>query len=244
MPIIAVPSAPSAGLSTYLDLVRRLAIECGVTKDAATSIPTIVNATGETGRLAMWVMSAWRDIQALHKNWQFMRRSVSFTTVDGQAEYTPAQAGITALTFGHWNLYTFRNYNTAAGTASEICMDVWEYERWRDTFQLGAMRSAKSQPTIVTVTPAKSLGLGMIPLAGYTVVGDYYLAPVDLLSDTDVPTLPDWHNPMIIVYRAMLDYGFFESAPEVIQRAELKYKQLLQRLEFDQLQPVQWRAAL
>jgi hypothetical protein len=84
----------------------------------------------------------------------------------------------------------------------------------------------------------------MVPTAGYTVVGDYYLAPVDLSADTDVPTLPEWHNPMIIVYRAMIDYGMFESAPEVVQRGELKYKQLLQRLEFDQLKPVQWGASL
>lgn len=244
MAAIAVPTSSAHVITTTLDLVRRLALECGVAKDPVAAIPTIINAVGETGRLVSWIITAWRDIQLLHQDWQFLRRSVSFSTIAGKATYTPTEAGIDPLAFSRWDVYSFRNYNTAAGTSSEIFMEVWEYERWRDLFQFGAMRTATSQPTILTVTPDRSLGLGMVPLAGYTVVGDYYLAPVDLSADNQVTTLPDWHSPMIIVYKAMMDYGAFENAPEVYQRGELKYRQLLQRLEFDQLKPVQWGASL
>lgn len=235
MPIIAVPVNPGATTYTFLDLVRRLAVECGITKNAVLSLPTIVGATQEAGRLVGWIVTAWRDIQSLHPNWAFLRRSTSFATVDGQATYTPVQAGLVEGTLGKWKLDSFRNYKTSAGTNGEIFMADMDYEVWRDTYQYGALRNAKSQPFVVAETPEHYLGLGPVPLAGYTVLGDYYLAPVDLQSDSELTTLPTWHNPMIVVYSAMRMYGAFEAAPEIYQRGETEYKKLLGRLQLDQL---------
>ena len=40
---------------------------------------------------------------------------------------------------------------------------------------------------------------------------------------------------MMIVYRAMMFYGGYESAPEVYQRGEAEFKRLMSRLDIDQL---------
>jgi hypothetical protein len=244
MPDIGVPSTTTPVLQTYLDLTRRLAQETGVTKDPVTSIPTLVSAIGETKRLMDWICSAWRDIQNIHTDWRFLRRSTTFVTVDGQATYTPLQAGVTLGTFGQWDLKSFRVYNTAAGINNEIDLTEMDYDAWRNFYQFSSMRSSKSQPTRITETPDSSLGLGQVPLAGYTVYGDYYLAPVDLIADADIPTLPSKHDKMIIIYKAMEDHGYFEAASEVLGRGKSRYKAMLNRLEMDQLKRVYGGGAL
>ena len=40
---------------------------------------------------------------------------------------------------------------------------------------------------------------------------------------------------MLIVYKAMLTYGYFEAAPEMIQQAKLGYRTLMRALQNDQL---------
>ena len=244
MPDIGVLSTTTPVLVNYLDLVRRLAVEVGATKDPVTSIPTLVGATGEVKRFADWIATAWRDIQNIHTDWRFLRRSTSFATVDGQATYTPLEAGVTLGTFGQWDLKSFRVYNTAAGINSEIDLTEMDYDAWRNYYQMGAMRSSKSQPQRISETPDSSLGLGQVPLTGYTILGDYYLAPVDLIADADVPTLPTKHNKMIIIYRSMEDHGYFEAASEVLGRGKSRYKAMLNRLEMDQLKQVYGGGAL
>ena len=97
------------------------------------------------------------------------------------------------------------------------------------------MRTTYNRPVIVTVTPAKSLGLGPVPDGqGYTVLGEYFRLPLELVNDADVPTLPDkWWR--MIFYRAMMYYGSFESAPEVFAEGEREYKLITSRMQADQL---------
>ena len=40
---------------------------------------------------------------------------------------------------------------------------------------------------------------------------------------------------MIVVYRAMMYYGGYEAAPEVLSRGSEEYQRLYSRLEIDQL---------
>ena len=244
MPDIGVPSTVTPVLLTFLDLVRRLAQEVGATKDPVTAIPTIQGVTGEVKRFADWISTAWWDIQNIHTDWRFLRRSTTFVTVDGQATYTPLEAGVTLGTFGQWDLKSFRVYNTAAGINNEIDLTEMDYDAWRNFYQFSSMRSSKSQPTRITETPDSSLGLGQVPLVGYTVYGDYYLAPVNLIADGDIPTLPSKHDKMIIVYKSMEDHGYFEAASEVLGRGKSRYKGMLNRLEMDQLKQIYSGGAL
>lgn len=231
-------------MRTYLQLVQRLHQDVGASGTAPTSV-TGNTAGSEAQRLCDWIADAWFSIQAFHQNWKFLRLSTSFTTVNGQATYTQAQAGVTAGTLGQWIKKSFRVYHTATGFSSEIELDWWDYEDWRDTYQLGVMRTTYSRPLVVTEVPAtKGLALGPVPLVGYTVVGDYYRAPIRLAADSDTPGLPENHDSIGIIYKAMLDYGGFEAAGEVYQRAYAGYKEFLSKLEKDQLPPIYFGKAL
>lgn len=124
---------------------------------------------------------------------------------------------------------TSNNTSVFAGMKSEIFMGYVDYEEWRDTYLYGALRTVTTRPVAITVTPDKSLGLGPVSIDGYTVLGDYYSSPSSMVNDADTPAMPSQYH-MLIVYTAMLDYGFFEAAAEVIQRAEKKRDTLLRHL--------------
>lgn len=217
--------------ANFLDLVQRLSFEAGIAGSGPT---TVLNASGQTADLCNWINQSWLDIQTKHRDWDFMRVTpgVSFTTVAGQLIYTPAQAGVAAGVTA-WKRDTFRVYLTSAGTPSEIRMKFWEYDDWRDTFQISALRTSQVQPVNFTILPNLSLGL-QCPLAGYTITGDYFSIPVGFAADTDIPSLPNQFI-MLIVWDALLNYAYFESAPEVLARAKEQSNKLWTRLEHQRL---------
>lgn len=217
---------------TYLQLCQRLRQECGV---SGTGPSTVTGQTGEMKRLVDWIAEAWMEIQEAHEDWKFQRLSASWTTTLGQAIYTTAQCGITAGTFARWIPGEFRQYLTASGTDTEMHLGEMSYERWRGTYQFGPNRGVNSTPMVVAITPADSIALGPYPLAGYTITGDYYRSSVLLAADSDVPALPTRHNPMMIVYRAMMMYGIYEAAPEVFAMGKSEFDTRMARLERDQL---------
>ncbi len=221
-------------MALYLDLVKRLRQECGV---SGTGPVTTINQVGELKRLCDWIATAWFDLQSLHPDWKFQRLSTSWTSIDGQAEYTPTQCGITAGTFGRWHPErdNFRVYPTATGTSGEQFLVRIGYGDYRRLWGFGSNRSVKSLPIHISVMPNDSVTLGPKPPAGYTFLGDYYRSPITLSADADVPALPYRHDPIVIVYHAMKMYGVFESGPEVYQFAEKDYERRMTLLRNDQL---------
>ena len=218
-----------------LQLAQRLHADCGVSGNAPA---TTLNQTGELGRLVNWIDSAWNEIQLFRPNWDWMLDSVSFQTVAGQYEYTPTQAGV-ASTLADWKLDSFRNYLTSAGIGSEQYMNEMTYGRFRDYYLFSTRVTSLAQPLDVAVRPQnKNLLLGSPPDQVYTVVGEYYKLPTVLTADADTPNMPERYH-MAIVYRAMIDYGQYEAAPEVLARGNERFKQMMLRLDHDQLQPME-----
>src|SRR3990167_785491 len=174
--------------STFLELVQRLRQEAGA---SGTGPSTVVSQVGEYARLVSWIVSAWLDVQRKHDDWGFLRSSCLFVTVAGQSEYTPVQCGITAGTFGKWDMETLRNYVTAAGITSEIPMDGgWDYDDWKNTYLFGANRNVRTRPMVAAEKPSDhSLALGPVPAAGYTVTSDFYTTAVELLANGDTPAI-------------------------------------------------------
>lgn len=223
----------------FLALVNRLRLECGV---SGSDLGTVVGATGEMNRLKTWVAQAWYEVQTIDNDWDWMRQPFSFTTTTGQAEYTPTQAGITS--FSHWKIDSCRCYPTASGIQAEMFLDAIDYDVWRNTYQFGTFRTTYTRPVAATITPAKNLALGPAPDAtGYTIVGEYFTAPVMLSADGDTPAMPDRYH-MLIVYLAMQSYAQFEAAPEVMSRGIEGYKKMLAKLRLDQQIDLQLGGAL
>lgn len=220
-----------------LSLVQRLGTECGVSG----AITTTDGLIGSQARLLNWIGTAWTELQTDHSDWDWMRSSnllgagASFTTVGGQSSYPlgtgASTCGIDPTLFGKWDRETFRNYTTSVGFTNEMFLDYIPYDTYRDSYMLGAMRNVQTRPVAFAIGPDKSICLGPPPNDQYTITGDYFVAPVAMVNDTDVPIgLPlQWH--MDIVYRAMMSYAGYESAPEVFQRGATQHALLLAQME-------------
>lgn len=225
----------------FLQLCQRARIEFGATGTDLSPV-TVVNQTGEMRRIVNWINAAWMDIQTAHQDWQWLRTSCNFPTVAGQALYAPT-TDIGLTDFGMWARDAFRCYDTAAGIKSEMFLGYLDYENWRDSYQYGAFRSVQTRPMVITVSPAKELGLGPVPAAGYTILGDYFKAPSEMVADADIPALPAQYH-MAIVYRAMMFYGRFEAAGEVYQAGELEFTKMMRRMTADRMPEIRMGGTL
>ena len=228
----------------YLKLVQRLKRKCRVSGGMPGSLQN--SPAEETARLADWINEAWMDIQLTRPDWRWMRGTVTFATAQAKPSYSLAEIltlDPTFTSFGNWKADSFRNYATSAGPASEIYMDYEPYDVWRDTYQFGGFRYAYSRPINFSYSPDFSICLGPVPVAGYTVLGDYFKDPSEMSLDADTPGLPDQFH-MAIVYRAMMFYGMSEAASEVFQEGESEFKRMMARMALHQLDTVQMGGAL
>jgi len=226
---------------TFLELTQRLAHECQLPVDGVTGV---TGATGQEFDLFAWISQAALEIDEMREDWAYLlvHPGVSFTTVAGQQLYTPTQAGIAAADVSKWRINTFRNYLTSSGYPSELAMTHLEYDAWLSSEKFGAKRTTQVRPMVFTITPEKSIGL-QCPLAGYTVIADYYREPVVLEADANEPLIPPRYR-MAIVYKAMMEYGAEENDATLHNRAERLFTNMLHRMERTQLPSISGDGAL
>lgn len=210
----------------YLQLVQRLRQEAGV---SGTGPTTVINQTGEMKRLVDWVNSAWLDIQRLHSSWNWMLAETTFSTVAGQGDYTPAQAGVSSR-FGRWSATSFRVARTPPN--DETMLMPLSYGDFRSVYRTGPQPQAR--PVVVCALPNLSLGIGYKPEQAYTIRGEYWKSVQNLTADADIPEMPeDYHDA--IWYRALMLYARYESAAEIYEDAAQNYGRLISLLEIHQL---------
>ena len=212
-----------------LQLTNQTRVECGV---SGPTLSSVQNLTGESARILAWVQQAWIDVQTSKEDWLFLREPFEFNTVAQQWEYTPANAGLT--NFGNWKRDSFRASSVNNLYRDEQLMNYMDWTTYRNLYRYANMRNTYARPVVVSITPNKDLAFGSTPDQAYTIVGEYYTQPVNLSADTDIPGIPDRFQ-MIIVYRAMMYYAGYESAPEVLSRGDYEYRRLYSRMEIDQL---------
>ena len=223
----------------YLQLSQSLMQKCGI---SGSGLTTVTGQTGEAGRVTSWINEAYLNIQLAEPTWNWMRNQLSFVTTSGKYAYTPAECGVTDL--GGWKMNSFRRYITSTGVRSEAYMTDIKYDAFRDTYLFGNMRLSTGDPRYIAEGPDLTLNLGLIPGdVGYTVVGEYYRAPSAMVLSADLPLMPAQFH-MIVVYRAMMMYGMYESAAEVLQEGQQLYSAMLRRLMRDQMDDVSTAPAL
>lgn len=220
-----------------LQLAQSLQTECGVSG----TLTTTVGQIGSLGRLVTWINQAFLEVQTVHDDWFFMRSSAllgagcSFPTTLGGYRYplgTGANTcGVPVANFGKWAKKSFRNYTTGNNFLDEIFMDDIDFDVWRDGYMYGAMREQNTRPVAIAFGPDESICVGPPSNGNYTIYGDYFSAPTQMALDSDVPTNLPVQQHMIIVYKAMQKYAYYESAPEVKARADAGYAELLGQLE-------------
>lgn len=217
----------------FLSIANAVKEKCGVSGAAMASVTA---QSGELLRIVNWVNDAYMDILGMYENWQFMLADFTFPTVSHQQSYTPVQAG--AANFANWKTDTFRVYQTSLGFSNENYLGKQDYDDFRNLYQFGAQRTNYQRPILFAIDPAKNLLLGPAPsAAGFTVAGRYYTVPTEMAASADIPILPaEYHRA--IVFRAMMFYGAYEAAGEVLQLGEIEFNKILARLELNQLPQV------
>jgi hypothetical protein len=215
----------------FLQLCQRAAVECGVASTTAitSALTTVVGATGSLGRLIGWVNEAWGDIQMECDDWTWMRSCVllgggaTVNTIAGQAYYPlgtgAGTVGVLSDNFGKWDRDSFRCQSTGSYQDETYLTEI-PFDDWRNGYMLGANRTVQTRPIVCAVGPDNSLCLGPPPNGLYTVTADYYRAPTDMTLDADTPTGLPVQFHLLIIYRAMMKYASYESAPEVMQRGQ------------------------
>lgn len=225
-------------MSTFLQLVNQAQQEAGL---AGTDLTTLQSGlSAESTRFKNWVSREWQRIQADKDQWQFLRQSGVYPTVQGQSQNTVAQIGaastptFTAAQFGNWKRDSFRFYSDPA-FSDEMLAAFVTWDLFRDIYLYGSNRANQSRPVAFSVGPDKSIWLGLQPGATvYQMVYEYYQAPTALILDNDVPSMPAQYHDLI-VFRALKAYGIFMAAEEVIGRADSEIGRIYPKLLADQL---------
>ncbi|MBF57740.1 MAG: hypothetical protein CME80_08480 [Halomonas sp.] len=193
---------------TFLELCQRLRQEVGA---AGNGPANVAGQSGEYARLIGWIRQAWREIQ-LDRQWRFdwARGVVELNASD--VEYPLPED------FDDWLA------DTLYVGAQKLRVLPWKDLRHAATDRLSC----------VAIAPDGVLHLNTTPDAGTTLTFEYWRTPQELVGINDVPRMPPRYH-MAIVYRAMMQYGLYENAPEVVQQARLNDQQMMTRIASTEL---------
>ncbi len=108
-------------------------------------------------------------------------------------------------------------YLTSDGASTENELPIEHWIEFRGLYVKATHTAAF--PAQISVNPADDkLYLGPTPDAVYTVSGNYWKSIQELSADSDIPEMPATYH-MLIVYRALIKYGYNIVAQEILARA-------------------------
>ena len=233
-------------MATFLKICQNVSRECGVAGGAdASPTPTAVTGqTGELNRIVNWVADAYTEIQN-SRNWRWLRKDFEVDTVAGTATYafgivTDVDDAAVISRFREWRLADRRNppkiFLKSTGVGGQVFLSWTVWDNFEYLYLTGSLQDQTSQPVHITVNPKDEIQLGIVPNDIYTLRGAYFKSPQILAANGDVPEMPtQYHN--LIMYQAMEYYGLFESAPEIISRAQRGINRLMNQLKRNQETP-------
>lgn len=214
----------------FLSLAQAVKRESGLGMES--SIVSFATAAGDDRRMFQWVNWAARDITLSKPGWRFRRGAATLASTTDQAN-TPAAFGLTD--FASWKpatkTYKPSAYMISQGAGTESELQWLEYDQFRAIYIVGVQTPGVSVNW--TISPSNELLLGPAPASAHFVRADYIKDYTDMTADADVPTIPSSFH-MLIVWRALMEYGGFDAAGEVYQRAERNYNSSFPQLVLDQ----------
>lgn len=183
---------------TFLELCQALRREVGA---SGTGPNAVDGQTGEYARLVEWVRNEWLRIQERHQRW-------NFAWAEGTLEVEPA----------------FREYELPSDVATidndtlylgDTKLTVVDWRQFREDFR----KPSGADVRRVSFSPDGLLHLESEPKTTGVVSFEYWREPQRLIANQDVPRAPSVYH-YAIVYSAMIQYGLYENAPEVVQQAQ------------------------
>jgi hypothetical protein len=165
----------------------------------------------------------------------FLRKQIRIKLTQGKGAYTGSELGVDDL--ATWDAGGLR-VASVDNLSDETLVVKQPWEEFRNMWLFSSRRDILSRPLNSTVTPDFKLQVAPLPDRDYWLVGEYVFEPVELRADTDIPVLPKRFH-MAIVWRALRSYGMFESAPEVVMRADDALNEIMLRMTIDQTPEIQ-----
>lgn len=213
---------------TFLDLCQRVLQESGLSGSGPSAV------TGQRGieaRIVNWVRDAWVNLQGEREDWQFMFKRIPYNLSPGKTEYSLVEMSIADL--ARWDFSTATIFETAEGpkVTRQLHSNI-DYDTWLVSMGMGqAVTSGKVGQVMTIPGTNNTLMFWPTPEEESTVGLSYYRSPVRLMADGDVPDIWPEDLQMVIAWRALIDYGFFDGAAEIESRAREKYDELMQRID-------------
>lgn len=201
---------------TFLELCKRLRQECG---GSGSGPPSVLTAEGKDRLWIDWINDAWLELQALRPDWYWMWEPATIDVVAGTRVYAMDSTTI--------------RRDSLRYDGDPISLVSWpQFEQHYGTTPAHAAR-----PTVVSIRPDENLMLATAPLEDGVLSYEHYRKPAPMVDNDETPTLPDRFH-LLLVYDGMRKYGFYDNAPEVLQRGDAGYHQLLPWLARDTSPPV------
>lgn len=215
----------------YLALVRRLKQESGVTGPLPS---TVASATGDTARLANWINDEWLQIQNLdiQYNWKWMRASLDGSISDSKGFAYTADTLLDqpegTVAFRRWrqSALEYDPRVTSLTTGASWSLTYLNLDAWNNLYLPSV---TPGPPQSWSISDQGELLIGPYPDTTYAIRVEYKSGPVTLVNDSDAPGFPEFFHTMI-VWGALYDYASYDSAPEIVARAERRYSAALSAL--------------
>lgn len=205
----------------YLQLCQRLRQESGGSGQGPQSV---VNQIGENKLYTDWVNQAWTEIQNVRDDWFFQWANGQVNVAEG--------ANIVTLPAD------LRKLSTLLIDGERIGLVDWPVfsRHFLNNSNLG-------KPSVVSIAPNGQLYLNTTADQAYTLSFEYFTRPQILATNDDIPTLPSEYH-MLIVYKAMMFYGAYEGAGDVLALGRMQYHNMMSDVEYHKLPTITAPGAL
>ena len=217
----------------FLQLAQAVKRESGLSGGAPASLAT---AKGDDARIFQWVNWAWRDIALMHESWFFRRGEALGETSAMVMSPTASAPGFALTDWATWKPqaddYRPSAWRLTDGQAAEYGLQYLPYDTFRRRFIVGVHSAGPVR--FWSVDPSGDLLVAPTPDSAHQVRASYIRDVVDMTADADEPAMPQRFH-MMIVWRALREYGGFDAASEVVQRADQNYNMLMSALTQSQL---------
>ena len=215
----------------FLTMTQALKRESGLSGTGPVAYAT---ASGDDVRLFNWINWAARDIVLAREDWRFRRGAATCASTTSQANTAATAFGLTD--FASWKdatrFYKPSAYRISDGAASEHELLWMDYDNFRKMFTIGTQSPGAAQ--YWSISPTEEFLLGPAPDTAHFIRADYVKDYTDMASDAATPAIPTRFH-MLIVWRALMEYGGFDAAGEVYQRAEKNYNEMWTQLVQSQM---------
>ena len=185
-----------------------------------------MKATGEYSMIKDAVNASIRFINQHEFEWPFNHVEEQEVLTPGVVRYgAPSDAKVI-------DFDSFRIKRDATLGNSTKKLNVISYEEYLQSYvdvEYNTSTGVRQLPSFVFKTPDQEFGLVNPPDKAYTIVYEYYRLPVDLINDTDVPSIPEQFRYVIVngaMHFAYLFRGETQEAALMQQRFEQEIKQM------------------